>query len=280
MDAKLQLRVQRYGWDAAADHYHDAWQVQLAPAQGTLLRMAGLLAGQSVLEVAAGSGLVTSALARAVGPEGHVLATDLSGKMVAQLSTRVSAMGLDQVNCTRMNAERIDADDAAFDHVVCALGLMYVPDPERAMGELARVLRPGGRLTVTVWGARNRCGWAGIFPIVDREVASDVCPMFFATGGGDVLVRMAQAQGLMQITSKRQAEKLHFTSERDLIRAVIDGGPVALAVKRFSQSARRRVEAAFVESVAAYAQPDGSYQIPGEFLTVSATRPGTEERNL
>ena len=272
MDARLQLRVQRYGWDAAADHYHDAWKAQLAQAQSTLLRMAELLPGQSVLEVAAGSGLVTMNLARTVGPKGHVHATDLSDKMVAQLLTRASAAGLDQITCTRMSAEQIKSEDASFDHVICALGLMYVPDPARAMTEMTRVLRPGGRLTVTVWGARSRCGWAEIFPIVDREVASEVCPMFFATGGGDVLSRMAQAEGLTQVVSERQTEQLHFASGDDLVRAVIDGGPVALAVKRFSESARRRVEDAFVESVAAYAQSDGSYKIPGEFLTISATR--------
>ncbi|MEP3329308.1 class I SAM-dependent methyltransferase [Sedimentitalea sp.] len=276
MDAKLQLRVQRYGWDAAATHYHEAWQAQLAPAQDTLLRMAAPLLGQSVLEVAAGSGLVTIDLARAVGPNGHVLATDLSGKMVAQLSKRASAMNFDQITCKRMSAEQLETEESTFDHVVCALGLMYVPDPAQAMREMTRVLRPGGRLTVTVWGARSRCGWAEIFPIVDREVASDVCPMFFATGSGDILSQMAQAQGLTQIVSKRQEEKLYFKSARDVIRAVIDGGPVALAVKRFSESARNRVEAAFMESIDAFMQPDSSYRIPGEFLTVSATRPETQ----
>jgi len=78
MEPKLQIRVQRYGWDAASELYEDGWRAPLASAQQTLLRVAAIKRGERVIEAACGSGLVTRSLAEAVGPSGEVLATDLS----------------------------------------------------------------------------------------------------------------------------------------------------------------------------------------------------------
>ena len=55
--------------------------------------------------------------------------------------------------------------DGSFDAAMCVLGLMYPADPQRAIEQMHRVLRPGGRAAVAVWGRRERCGWASIFPI-------------------------------------------------------------------------------------------------------------------
>jgi len=64
---------------------------------------------------------------------------------------------------------------------------MYMPDPERALTALAGQLAPNGRAVVSVWGRRDRCGWADIFPIVDAHVESEVCPLYFRMGMGDTL---------------------------------------------------------------------------------------------
>ncbi len=109
----------------------------------------------------------------------QVIATDISERMVERTAAEATRRGLSQVACRRMDAETIDEADASFDAVVCALGLMYVPEVATALGEMYRVLAPGGRVVAAVWGARARCGWAEVFPIVESRVASDVCPMFF-----------------------------------------------------------------------------------------------------
>ena len=90
-----------------------------------------------------------------------------------------SLRDLAHVRFERGDAEALPLPDASFDAAVCALGLMYVPDPVRALCEMRRLLRPGGRAAAAVWGARRNCGWAEIFPITDARVASEVCPMFF-----------------------------------------------------------------------------------------------------
>ena len=94
---------------------------------------------------------------------------------------------MSQVRFERRDAEALGTDEARFDAALCALGLMYVPDPVNALEEMFRTLKPGGRAVAAVWGERKRCGWADIFPVVDARVSSEVCPMFFQLGTRNVL---------------------------------------------------------------------------------------------
>jgi ubiquinone/menaquinone biosynthesis C-methylase UbiE len=190
VDAKLQRRIQRYGWDLAATGYESLWQAQLAEAQAAMLEFASPAVGERVLDIACGTGLVSFAAARAVGPKGHLLGTDLSQRMIDAAERRAQDFGLSNCSFLRMDAESLNLPDASFDVALCGLGLMYVPDPERALREMRRVLRPGGRVSVAVWGERRNCGWAAVFPIVDAEVASEVCPLFFRLGRQDTLARL------------------------------------------------------------------------------------------
>src|SRR4030095_12288312 len=82
MEAALQRRRQRYGWDRAAIYYENFWQQQLKPAQDKLLEMSGLQQGEKLIDIACGTGLVTFPAAERVGPNGFVLATDISDEMV------------------------------------------------------------------------------------------------------------------------------------------------------------------------------------------------------
>ena len=273
MDARLQLRVQRYGWDAAAAHYHSSWEAQLRPAHDRLLEMAKLKTGQKVIETACGSGLVTLRLAEAVGAGGNVLATDLSQGMIDDLHARWHGHPYSNVEADRMAAEKLDVPNETFDAAICALGLMYTPDPAAAVSEMARVVAPGGTVAATVWGERRNCGWAEVFPIVDARVASEVCPMFFGTGAPNALKLLFEEAGLEEIGEHRQFETLVFRTDKDVVDAVLLGGPVALTVKRFGDEDRKEVCQEFLASVAEYKLSDGSYGIPGEFVSVRGIRP-------
>jgi ubiquinone/menaquinone biosynthesis C-methylase UbiE len=182
MHAKLQRRIQRYGWDKAVDSYEHYWQQQLAPAQTRLLEMADIRLGERVLDVACGTGRVTCRVTRQVGERGTVVGVDVAGKMVAHAQQVAANQRLRQVTWARMDAEELLLPDGTFDVALCALGLMYVPHPVKALQEMHRVLKPGGRAVAAVWGRRHRCGWADIFPIVDARVTTEVCPLFFHLG--------------------------------------------------------------------------------------------------
>lgn len=71
---------------------------------------------------------------------------------------------------------------------------------ERALKEMKRALKPGGRAVAAVWGRRAHCGWADIFPIVDARVKSEVCPLFFQLGTGDLLQQTFLAAGFEKET--------------------------------------------------------------------------------
>lgn len=166
MDARLQTRIQRYGWDLASDDYEPAWAAQLAGVQAGLLAAAALAPGERVLDVACGSGQVTLQAAEAVGAQAVVLGTDLSQRMVDSARQRAAQRSIPNVAFARMGAERLALPDAEFDVVLCSLGLMYVPDPARAVREMRRVLRPGGVLMVCTpydWnaGATRMEAWLG-----------------------------------------------------------------------------------------------------------------------
>ena len=272
MDARLQRRVQRYGWDLAAHDYEPLWQTQLADAQATLLACASPAAGERVLDVACGTGLVTLAAARAVGPDGRVVGIDLSGQMVDAARQRAAERQLSNVSFARMDAEELDLPDASFDVALCALGLMYLPDPEQALREMRRVLRPAGRLGLAVWGERSRCGWSSVFEIVDTEVSSEVCPLFFRLGQQDTLACLCADAKFAAIEQRRIAATLVYRDADEACNAAFAGGPVALAWSRFGADVRERVRTRYLEAIEAWRHGQG-YRVPGEFVIVAAVAP-------
>jgi SAM-dependent methyltransferase len=272
MDARLQRRVQRYGWDLAADAYARYWHGPLAGVQGELLALAALAPGETVLDVACGTGVVSIDAARAVGPAGRVLGVDLADAMVRASRRRAQDLGLGHAAFERMDAERLAVPDAGFDVALCALGLMYVPDPDTALRELHRVLRPGGRVVLAVWGERASCGWAPLFGIVDAEVRSEVCPLFFGLGQGDALARRCVAAGLQVTLEVRRRDTLDYRDAAEACAAAFAGGPVAMAWSRFDETVRGRVQARYIEAIAAWRDGEG-YRVPAEFVIVAARRP-------
>ncbi|HEU5267154.1 MAG TPA: methyltransferase domain-containing protein [Jatrophihabitans sp.] len=122
-----------------------------------LLAGVGPLAGRRVLELGAGTGALAERLADAAGPGGKVLASDVAGGMVALLEGHLGDRP--SVEVARIDACDIPLPDASVDVVVFRMGLMLIPTPEVALGEIRRVLRPGGRLGVAVWGTAPANPW-------------------------------------------------------------------------------------------------------------------------
>ena len=272
-DTKLQRRVQRYGWDLAAHDYEPLWRAQLASAQAALLAMVALVPGERVLDVACGTGLVSFDAARAVGPSGCLVGVDLSGQMIEAARQRARDLQCCNASFERMDAEALSLPDGSFDVALCALGLMYMPDPAQALREMRRVLRPGGRLGLAVWGERSSCGWSALFQIVDAEVASDVCPLFFRLGRQDTLATLCVDTRFEAIEHRRIAATLAYTSGDEACDAAFVGGPVALAWSRFGDDVRLRVRARYLEAIEAWRHHEG-YRVPGEFVIVAALASG------
>jgi ubiquinone/menaquinone biosynthesis C-methylase UbiE len=269
VEPRLQRRVQRYGWDLAAPAYESLWQTQLAGVQAKLLECAALAPGERVLDIACGTGLVTVKAAKAVGATGQVLGVDLSEKMVSLARHQARESGVVNVTFERMDAENLALPDSSVDVVVCCLGLMYLPEPERAVCEMRRILRPGGRVVISVWGERSHCGWASLFGIVGDEVASDVCPLFFRLGQSGALARACTDATLKVMVQRRISAELEYASGDDAWNAALAGGPVALAWSRFDNQVRLRVRTRYLESIDPW-RTGSAYAVPAEFVVVVA----------
>lgn len=271
MKPALQRRVQQYGWDYSSPYYESGWQHQLWPAQERLLMLSELKPGENVLDISCGTGLVTFPIAKAVGARGKITGIDLSEGMIEKATEESRKKGFSNISFKHMDAEKLDLPDNSFDIAINSLGLMYYPNPDKAIAEMHRVIKTGGRATALVWGHRNACGWAEIFPIVDRRVKSDVCPLFFQLGTGESLRQTFEKAGFTDINSDRFDVTLRYNSDEDAIVAAFLGGAVALAYRKFDEQIKDEVHAEYIESIQRY-HNGRTYEIPGEFVVVAGRK--------
>ena len=118
--------------------------------------------GDTVLELACGTGETGFAAAAQLGPDGRLISSDFAFEMVEAARRRATALGLDNVEFRVMDAERMDLDDDSVDGVLCRWGYMLMSDPAAAFAETRRVLRDGGRVSFSVWGDPGRNPWAAL----------------------------------------------------------------------------------------------------------------------
>lgn len=144
----------RTQWDKAAKGWNDqtprirAW---LRAATDAMIDMADVKRGSRVLDVAAGAGDQTLDLAERVGPDGHVLATDLSPAILELARKNAGQAGYANVETLVADGEQLGVEPQSFDAAVCRLGLMFLPDPLLGLREIHRALKPGGGVCTMVF---------------------------------------------------------------------------------------------------------------------------------
>ena len=136
-------------WDECAErrsHTQAQRNEVYGPATEKMLELAELRTGNRVLDVAAGTGEQTLLAARHVGPNGYVLATDLCTNMLNAAAEAARTAGLNNVETRVMDPEKLDLDADSFDPVICRLGLHSIRNPPKAVREMRRVMKPGGKV--------------------------------------------------------------------------------------------------------------------------------------
>ena len=159
MDA-VEFRVgQRRDWESAAKGWHD-WQELIfdstAPVSRRLVELAEIEPGDRVLDVAAGTGEPSLTAAQAVGPEGQVVATDISPEMLSYARERAEAAGIGNVEYVEADASALAFPPESFDAAVSRWGIIFEPEAEAAAARIRGFLKPGSRMAISSWGPPER----------------------------------------------------------------------------------------------------------------------------
>ncbi len=162
----------KQNWDAAAAGWErnaDLVARTSRPVIDWLVEHLGPQPGETFLELAAGPGDTGFEIARRIAPDGTLISTDLSPKMVEAAQRRAGAKGIANAEFRDMDAQRLDLPDASVDGVVHRFGPMLLPDPAASAREVRRVLKEGGRYATASWGAPDR---NPVFPLLGQAVAA------------------------------------------------------------------------------------------------------------
>lgn len=210
-------------WDPAWDTIAPGYDATNTPTQMWLgnegLLRAGLRAGMRFLDVAAGSGALSIPAAR-LGA--RVLATDRSPAMLELLEARARREGLD-VETRIMDGHALELSDETFDMAGSQFGVMLFPDMPKGIGEMARVVRPGGRVLVHAYGAPREIEFFGFFVAAIQSVRPDFTgppmdppPLPFQLQDPDRLRNVLAAVGLRDVTVETVIETTEFHTGGDL----------------------------------------------------------------
>jgi len=233
--------------------------------------------GHRVLELAAGLGDTGLLAAELVAPGGSVLITDGSESMVAGAHERAEEVGATNVELRTMQAEWIDLPAASVDGVLCRFGYMLLVDPETALRETRRVLKPGGRVALAVWDDLGRNPWMGV--IRDALVSSGLAPAAVPEGPGPfALSRPGAVEELLATVGfdDIEVEPMDLTVEFPSLDAwwehvtqtsITTAEVVRTLVPAQHYELRDRVDAGY----APYVRDDGSLAVPARALVAAAT---------
>lgn len=260
--AAEQIKTQQLRhWDNVADGW-TAWlewtERSFAPITDWLATAAGWAPGRRVLDVACGPGYPALAAARAVAPGGHVTAVDLSANMVAGGTRRTAAAGLDNIAFEVMDAEALRFAPDSFDAVTGAYGLMFCPDPSRALAEAHRVLAPGGRVAMVTWDEPPKSPFFTVIRAVAEKHLSLVAPEPNAPGpfrlaSATALESLLERAGFTDVQVDSVPKTFEFESPADYFRCLRDFSWKS-KIAALSEAERQRFEDDVAEVVGPYTE--------------------------
>ncbi len=267
-------------WSAVAGAWRehaDYVDARAAAVTKELLRRSAPQPGERVLELACGPGGVGLEAAALVQPGGDVVLSDVSPEMTAIAAARAAARGVANVSTCELDIEQIEQPAASFDVVLCREGLMFAAEPDRAVREIARVLRPGGRVAVAVWGPRERNPWLGaVLTSLSVQLGQPVPPPGvpgpFSLDDPGRLAGLMSAAGLAEVAVDELDVPLRTTTfDEWLTRTSALAGPLAKRLESLPEHAALALRGRLEEAVRPYETPAG-LEFPGVTLIASGRR--------
>jgi SAM-dependent methyltransferase len=253
------------GWDRRRALF---WEATHSLSE-RMIELLELQPEERVVEVAAGPGDTGFLAAGLVGPKGRLLSTDAAPEMVDTARRRAEELRLRNVEFAVTDAAELALDSGAFDAAICRFGVMLVPDSARAVAEVARVLRPGGRAVYGVWAEASRNPWMtaagrtalslGLTPAPDPEA-----PGPFRLAAPGALRALAIAAGLERLVEEEVDVTWHARSLGEWWECSVDlSRNLAALIASLDEAEIATVRAGAEELLAEYVDDDGSVHVPG-----------------
>ncbi len=268
-------------WESAAPGWA-GWGATLAdwmaPATEAMFALASIEAGSRVLDLACGAGGQTLLAARKVGPQGHVVASDISDTMLRHVRENARTAGLDNVPTLPGAAEDLVLDPDAFDAVVCQLALMLFTSPEKALANVRRGLRPGGKLAVVVFTT------TAMNPLMTRPMEillrhagkappAPGQPGIFALGSPGKMEQLFSECGFVNVERQILSVPLRMASAAQAVAMMQEAfGAYRAVVSDSPESVRAAAWVEVEEALRAFETPEG-FVAPTEVLVAAGTRP-------
>lgn len=217
----------RAQWESAAPAW-DRWGPLLArwlgPATESMLDMAAIGRGSRVLDVAAGAGEQTLAAARRVGPQGRVMATDISPTILRYALAAAGKAGLANVETLELDGEAHDTlAEGSFDAAISRVGLIYFPDQQRALRGIRQTLKAGGRFAAVVYSTPDKNAFFSIPVGIIRRRANLPPPLPgqpgpFSLGADGVLAKALEQAGFRDVEVRRIDSPVRLSSAAECVR--------------------------------------------------------------
>ena len=266
-------------WEAMApgwDERHAYFEEVARPVTQRMLELLGPSPGDEILDLAAGTGVVGFSAAALVGPTGRVVVSDFADAMVEVASRRAEDLGLDNVECRVLDAERLDLPDRSVDGVLCRWGYMLMGDVAAALRETRRVLRAHGRVACAVFAGPEQNPWAAL-------------PSRVLQQRGHIPPPEAGAPGILALADRYRL-RLHFTEAGFTDPAIEEvafgfrfagvddyweflnnaAGAIAMVLSRLDKDEQERIRGEIAEHLDAAGDSD-QIELPATSLVVSAS---------
>jgi SAM-dependent methyltransferase len=216
----------REQWQSAAAAWYQ-WSSTLnewlGPATDRMLQMAGVSEGYKVLDIAAGAGEQSITAARKVGPEGFVLATDISPNILEYAKQMAEQAGFQNIDTAVMDGENLTLEDESFNTVISRVGLIYFPDQQKALTEMLRVLKPGGKIAAIVYSTPDKNKFFSI-PVSIIRIRAKLPPPLpgqpgpFSLGAEGVIEGAFTKAGFINVRSELVPSPLQLSSAKECVR--------------------------------------------------------------
>jgi ubiquinone/menaquinone biosynthesis C-methylase UbiE len=278
MDLAEYRKVSHATWErmAAGWDRRRAWMWDVSHAVGEqMVSKLDPQPGQTVLELAAGTGETGFAAAARLGDDGLLISTDFSAPMVEAARRRAEELGLSNVEFQVTDAERMTLDDDSVDGVLCRWGYMLMADPQAALAETRRVLRDGGRLCLSVWGPAEDNQWGAISrrALVEAGHVSAPAPGdpgIFAMSSEERIRELVTGAGFETVEVEPVRVEWRFEDFEAYWRFLYDlAGAVALVLERLSEDELAQVREEMERSLKSF-RSNGGYLMPGLALNATA----------